>query len=631
MLKISGTVSEDVLRGYYKERKKFVEKVGLVGQNFIEIHELSQLTRISFRAYKYIKEEKEDAPEELKPMAFFSVHPPFILKIFQMIWAKRSLGPSFSENIRTYREAFIRGMNMIYESGAFSFAEKNRIPGREWYIENPLYRESLQLLSDDLFYAEAKGRLSREEEYRRRDIWSNMLESLPSLRKGFTLILALKEDFPQEDIEKILSPQWQKILMDNYCAKLIILTNQDNTAVSVNQLLTLSSLSFRVERRFSETIERLFPREQNRWLKEKIHSSREEDNTESIERLEDYILSLDIKKNNMGQLISSEMLEDRDCLKPVYQSVNLFFTQVQDEYLRIHLRWEELLHRTKEAQLQRGLYELLYRDRSKILTIEQAVEELTELFNEVMEQGRSSCFLPHPDAYYCSLSAEKHRPSLKGIIIPKSVIHFLDKEHNRMFLLKDFDTKLDKKQRLTLGPFLRSFMQSQGIARLLLLPLLDEKNPKAYLMMDFKDDYSRESDYIYHLLNQQVYLLKKHFNMDKEPTGELPPLDIEEALSEYDNDKKFFKGVLGHFIEALPGQLDLISLAVKKLDHQQITRECHKIKGGAANLFAKDLQKASRLMEEAGQQMNQETYSEVSKELISQGERLRAWYQTQWP
>jgi len=87
---------------------------------------------------------------------------------------------------------------------------------------------------------------------------------------------------------------------------------------------------------------------------------------------------------------------------------------------------------------------------------------------------------------------------------------------------------------------------------------------------------------------------------------ELPSIQLDIALEEFDNDKDFLNEVFSEFIETVDNQIIKIENSIKNNDFISIKKEAHSIKGGAANLTAKKLSSIAKELEEAGKICNLE-------------------------
>jgi CheY-like chemotaxis protein/HPt (histidine-containing phosphotransfer) domain-containing protein len=78
------------------------------------------------------------------------------------------------------------------------------------------------------------------------------------------------------------------------------------------------------------------------------------------------------------------------------------------------------------------------------------------------------------------------------------------------------------------------------------------------------------------------------------------PIDFEKALKEFENDRDFLTEVLEEFIRTVGGQLPKIRQALASKDAETLKQEAHSIKGGAANLTARELSEAAGALEDIG-------------------------------
>jgi len=629
-----GTLSNEVFERFKKERTEFLNDIGLVNSYFVEYRDFAGVHGFWGNSYRFLKNDLQYTSHHLEPynsLALYVQNLPGVPRILYRVFLHSRSTPYISEYCRSHRDILLSSLNLLYERGVYSFAEKTRVPNKEWFYENPLYRESMQMLTDELIYCESRGNLSRMEEAQRRMIWENILESQPSLRKGFTLIMGLKEhEFPQEDLANILSPAWLDMLHKAKCQKFIVTTSLDSNAVAVNQLLTLNPLSHRVERRFTSTLNSLYPKVARR--NSRLDRDPNSGSIRDLEKLENYLLSLDVTKSRRNQLISSETLSEKDPLRPVYQSVNLFFSKVRDDYLYIYRDWQKKTSQVKKAQLKGGIYEILYKRRSTTLSLEQALEEITELFNQVLSNGRASCFHPSQGAYRCSRSAAKGRVSLLGTIMPSTVVSCLEERAVKSIQQNEWAISFSPRERLMIGPFLQSFLRSQGILRFHYRIIhLEVQEQGSMILVDFQDEASTEQNLIASILDDAVELLNAHFQPQNLSVRTTPAaVNFQEALHEYDDDEEFFKEVMGTFLNSLPEQWKALDLALGDIQWEPIRQEAHKIKGGAANLYALELQNAARQLEEMAVLKDRKGVEKAYTRLKKRAEELRTWYENQW-
>ena len=76
------------------------------------------------------------------------------------------------------------------------------------------------------------------------------------------------------------------------------------------------------------------------------------------------------------------------------------------------------------------------------------------------------------------------------------------------------------------------------------------------------------------------------------------PLDIDHELKEFNNDVKFFKGLIDDFIMHAEQTISVMEKALADNDTEALRRAAHAIKGGAANLTANYLSKTASELED---------------------------------
>ncbi len=88
------------------------------------------------------------------------------------------------------------------------------------------------------------------------------------------------------------------------------------------------------------------------------------------------------------------------------------------------------------------------------------------------------------------------------------------------------------------------------------------------------------------------------------PTDNLPVIDYDLALEEFDGDIDFLNTALDHLVALAWAQLAELRKALKNDDAATLAMESHKIKGGAANLMAMRLSSAAARLEQIAKEEN---------------------------
>ncbi|MBF0100032.1 MAG: response regulator [Desulfobacterales bacterium] len=109
---------------------------------------------------------------------------------------------------------------------------------------------------------------------------------------------------------------------------------------------------------------------------------------------------------------------------------------------------------------------------------------------------------------------------------------------------------------------------------------------------------------------------------DKDHETQYPPLDYEKVLSEFGGDKEFLHDVIHKFIKQLSEQVKRLTLLIQNRVFDDIAKESHAIRGGAANLTAMALSHIASEMEHQAKNKNAATLDQLMKSLELEYNRL---------
>lgn len=87
-------------------------------------------------------------------------------------------------------------------------------------------------------------------------------------------------------------------------------------------------------------------------------------------------------------------------------------------------------------------------------------------------------------------------------------------------------------------------------------------------------------------------------NMTDTPVAALPVFDYDDFMERMDGDMELLKEVLEIFLEDAPNLMGALRLAIRGGDKDAMERAAHTLKGAAANISAKALQRLSSNMQE---------------------------------
>ncbi|MEW5721989.1 MAG: response regulator [Thermodesulfobacteriota bacterium] len=109
--------------------------------------------------------------------------------------------------------------------------------------------------------------------------------------------------------------------------------------------------------------------------------------------------------------------------------------------------------------------------------------------------------------------------------------------------------------------------------------------------------------------------------------GTAAPLDWARAVEEFEGDEPFLKEVLTGFLDHARRQLEILGAALARGDATAVAREAHSLKGGAANLTARDLAQAALEMEKIGKAGDLAGGADALARLTAELERVAAFAQ----
>ncbi|MCK4224314.1 MAG: response regulator [candidate division Zixibacteria bacterium] len=109
------------------------------------------------------------------------------------------------------------------------------------------------------------------------------------------------------------------------------------------------------------------------------------------------------------------------------------------------------------------------------------------------------------------------------------------------------------------------------------------------------------------------------------------PIDLETALSRFDNNKDFFKEMLEEFLDYAPKQLHTLDEAINKGETKVVEREAHSLKGAAGNLSAKRIADLALKLELLGRTGDLAGAKEMIGNLKTEFKRLEEYIQRSLP
>jgi PAS domain S-box-containing protein len=104
------------------------------------------------------------------------------------------------------------------------------------------------------------------------------------------------------------------------------------------------------------------------------------------------------------------------------------------------------------------------------------------------------------------------------------------------------------------------------------------------------------------------------------------PMNYQKAIEEFEGNEQFLQDVLQRFIDHARTQVEMLSRALAKGDSDQVMKEAHALKGGAANLHAHPLSDLARELEAVGRSGNLGKGPDLLEVLQKELTRLQAFH-----
>ena len=106
------------------------------------------------------------------------------------------------------------------------------------------------------------------------------------------------------------------------------------------------------------------------------------------------------------------------------------------------------------------------------------------------------------------------------------------------------------------------------------------------------------------------------------------PINIEEALERFGDDRDFLKEMIQEFLDYIPGQLEAIRKAIADQSPETLQTEGHSVKGAAANLAAEPVRRLAYQIEMIGREGKTDGAENALTDLTTELDRLRQFAET---
>jgi signal transduction histidine kinase/CheY-like chemotaxis protein/HPt (histidine-containing phosphotransfer) domain-containing protein/predicted hydrocarbon binding protein len=106
----------------------------------------------------------------------------------------------------------------------------------------------------------------------------------------------------------------------------------------------------------------------------------------------------------------------------------------------------------------------------------------------------------------------------------------------------------------------------------------------------------------------------------------IEPIDLKATLRRFDGDKKFFKEMLGEFLNYAPKQIETLAKGIETGEAKVVEREAHSLKGAAGNLGAQRIADLSLQLEFLGREKDLARSKEIIDSLKAEFKRLEEYF-----
>lgn len=100
-------------------------------------------------------------------------------------------------------------------------------------------------------------------------------------------------------------------------------------------------------------------------------------------------------------------------------------------------------------------------------------------------------------------------------------------------------------------------------------------------------------------------------------------LDYPELVDRIGGDEEFARELLSEFVSSLPNEIEELGAILQSGDFEGIVLKAHTLKGSAANLSAKGLSEAAKVIEQAGRERDLGTARAGAPTLAAEAEKLK--------
>lgn len=598
------------IQSLFECRENFLKKVGLYNTYYSEIRNFKNVTRYLRKGnIEYLKLYNQECAKG-KLISLYNCHISSGLHwILQLVTLLIRRNPK-QEFVEKYGDAEKSAVIDLYKKGIFSLENKSIIAKKEILFEGEKNSFRISMMTNQIIYCEIQGHFSRENMHQiflsiRRILQKN------TFREGFFLVFKWREgsDIPVTSIKEM--PKRLSFLeKEASCLGLFFVKNKGIINKTIQNIIFQFSIISRVCFNIQEALHETYSDKLNlnslmRESSEMTFASpgRQELNSD----IEDLLLFINATEYHPEQIDDiNETISETHYLKLLYNSLaahskNRYEKKIEQEERLKQLNFSNTINILK--------YKTLNICIDPELDPQHKMDQIFRCSVPLLEATGVYFFEKIETEYYCRYIWPQGAQENENWKLDSSLVKLLDKQN----YISGKDKNLINREQ---EPFFLSLFSRMSAEYLIPIHYQFSDKKNIFVVFSFPEktwilpvartirracrEMIEKWDTIYSGSEPSAS------NNDTERIDLPPPVNMEEAVYEFDSSEDFYLTIVREFIKNFPGQLEFIQESIRQNEMKKAARESHKLKGGAANLFAMELSRAAAGLEESLKNNNHE-------------------------
>ena len=628
----NGNLSLQTIRIIIDLKKKFLEENNMFNESYIELYNFRNIKGFKRDVKKiyleHIKKFKQDhfllctIGFNAKPAAYwFSKAVQFHFRVF-----------GIDRLFEYFSEAETYALKILYKSGAISLRNDKIIKEKEAFFSLSEYKERISFINNSIIYSEIEGPVNEiiiKEHFR---TWEELLKkNLPPQDKHCGIVIWKKTSYLPMRFQRLFITELFKFTKTNPCHQLYFIPENRDMEKLFSSSKNLYPVPLWILPDFFTVLKQInqIQAESSGFSQEIDLLDIEDQTTYTQEQINNYILeftdflstSIDIPEKDMENYINTLSIEHP--FRALYKSASILIYQYNERIQNLAKDNQKLSRENNDILIKYLLYKKLYTPEEK-----DKVKSLLETLAKI-PAVEHVCFCPVDNAedkgsLTCSIDIHKQgKESIIGMIIPPALCRFI---RNKAFYAATPEQLLSAVEDRDQKPYLHAFIKKRDFGQLITFSYDEKNQTQGIFYFEIGKSFKQEE---YKKTENSFYEIYKILSLEKEvipdAITEIKPIDLQTAISEFDNSQDFLFTVLRTFFSKLPEQLEKIKQLIRNNDSEQIRKEAHKLKGGFANLFAEPSRCASEKLEIAAKNEDLENYTLILNEITAESEKLKKY------